>query len=106
MHICKKYILGLTLLLLFSGCTVKLTPQGKQTRQIQASYANPCKFISSEEVENGSGAMPKDDVRNAKNMMRNKVAEMGGNAYVITSRLTDIGSTFIEFEIYDCPNMR
>lgn len=72
-------------------------------REIQADWKNQCEFLGVEEVSNGSGFGVKDDIRNAKNMMRNKVAALNGNAYLINDRLTSGISTEIQFEIYNCP---
>ena len=99
----KLKTLGLiAILITISGCSVKLTPEARMVREIQPDWKNKCKFLGVEEVSNGEGMGVKDDIRNAKNMMRNKVAQRNGNAYLINDRLTNGFSTEIQFEIYKC----
>jgi hypothetical protein len=89
------------------GCnSVPLTEGAKRTRMIQPDWANSCKFITSEEITNASfGASPAVCAKRAHDSMRNRVAELGGNAYLVTYRTVGpclAGGTTISFEAYLC----
>ena len=87
--------------------SVPLTEGAKRTWLIQADWANRCKFITSEEITNASfGAAPAVCARRANDSMRNRVAELGGNAYLVSYRTVGpctAGGTTISFEAYRCP---
>ena len=98
-----KIYIAATSFFILSSCSVQLTKEARMVREIQPDWKNQCKFIGVEEVSNGVGFDVKGDIRNAKNMMRNRVAQLNGNAYLINDRLTSIMSTDIQFEVYSCP---
>jgi hypothetical protein len=103
----NKPVLLLTLSLLASCSSVPLTTEARRVREIQPDWANSCKLITTEEVNNTSfGAHPGICAQRAQDSMRNRVAELGGNAYVVTYRsvsLCLVGGTTISFEAYKCP---
>jgi len=102
-----RAIILVQILLLVSCSSVPLTPEGKRVRKIQPDWANTCRFITSEEINNASfGAHPGICAKRAHDAMRNRVAELGGNAYVITYETVSFcatGGTTVSFEVYSCP---
>ena len=76
-------------------------------RVIQGDWANACKLITTEEINDHSfGAHPGVCAKRAHDSMRNRVAELGGNAYVIAYQTVLpclYGGTTISFEAYSCP---
>ena len=93
---------------LFSCSSVQLTEQGKKVRVIQADWANQCTFLTTEEVVSDNGYSPSDCKGKAYYLMKNRVAELGGNAYIkvhetVSTCLT--GGTKVAFEVFSCPNL-
>jgi hypothetical protein len=96
-----------SILLLASCATVTLTPEAKRVRKIQPDWANTCKMIGMEEVQSKSGISPADCENKAFYMMLNRVAEVGGSAYLVTYESPHSpclsGGTTLIFEVYVCP---
>ena len=105
MRILKVILLSIAL----SSCSgIPLTEKGKIIRQIDTSWSNQCVLIGTEEITNASfGAHPGICKKRAFDDMKNRIGELGGNAYVITyvnvaPCLT--GGTTITFEAFKCPD--
>src|SRR5438270_13010605 len=101
----KTRIATVAFLLLVASCaSVTLTPQAKLVRKIQPDWANTCKMISTEEVKSANGYSPADCQKKAFYLMLNKVASVGGNAYVVTHESPTMpclmGGTTLTFEAY------
>lgn len=85
-----------------------LTEEGKKVREISPDWSNQCDFMGTKEVTNASfGANPDVCKKRAFDEMKNKVGELGGNAYLVT--YIDVspclfGGTTITFEAYRCPD--
>ena len=90
------------LLLLSAGCAAELTEQGRMVRQIQADWATKCEFLGVVEASEGGGYDISDNRRGALNTIRNRVSEIGGNAFVITD-ISGRMITFIQADAYKCP---
>mgnify|MGYP001613507666 CR=1 FL=1 len=102
----KKSLVILTCMLMNWCATVELTPEAKATREIQLDSAHKCKFITSDQVSSSAGLTPMDCAARARKIMRNRVAELGGNAYVLNSvdyRTCATGGPEFSFEVYKCP---
>ena len=93
-------IVGLTI----GGCAVPLTQEGRMVRMIQPDWKNQCKFLGTESVSFGGGWTISDDVRKTRTMMKNKVAELGGNAYLDVGTYPGAFGTTIDFEVFNCPD--
>ena len=92
---------------LLGGCSaVPITEQALQVRQIQAEAVEPCKFLGIVDV---SGGMFYSSLSEAKRDMlaklRNEIARVGGNAYVITTLVVERGVSipFAQGDAYKCP---
>ena len=73
---------------------------------IQPDWKNECTFLGVNEIRSTSGYSPADCESKSKLILLNKVAELGGNAYVITDKSVSAcltGGTRILFEAYACP---
>ena len=84
---------------------VALTQEAKKVRMIQPDWANACKMIAMEQVQSTDGLSPADCKNKAFFLMLNKVAEVGGNAYVITNQSEPMpcllmGGTTITVEVF------
>ena len=102
----KNLIVALISTVLISGCTASMTTEGSQIRQINADAASPCEFIG---VVDGSASFAwtiAGDRRNALNRVRNQVAVMGGDSYVLTQTNTSGFGTNTQADAYLCRNQR
>jgi hypothetical protein len=98
-----RLISSLVILGLVSGCSTPMTQEGSQVRQIRAEAVTPCKFISVVQGTNSTSWGVARDRANALNKVRNQVAELGGNAYVLTQTNTDEWGTNTQVDAYNCP---
>jgi len=102
-----KIIIYLFVLLLIgfmsSGCATKLTEQGRMIRQIQPDWSTSCKFLGVIDASEIDGWDIADNRRGALNSIRNQVAEMGGNAFVVSQTTTSELRTLIQADAYKCP---
>lgn len=65
-----------------------------------------CTFVARDVVQSAYGAMPQICRQRAWDTMRNRVAELGANAYVLLEESSVeclLGGTRLEFEAYRCP---
>lgn len=99
----KKLIISFFVIVSFSGCAAQLTQQGSMVRQIQPDWATNCKFLGVIEASEGAGLDYSDDMSGALNTVRNKVAERGGNAFVINQTASSVMRTKIQADAYNCP---
>jgi hypothetical protein len=85
--------------LLMCGCVAKspLTPEGRMVRQIQPDWANRGTFLGSVQVQ-------ADCEQRLLNRLRNKIAEMGGNAYVINDRSAGKWFMRLDADAYKIPD--
>jgi hypothetical protein len=106
LHVTRVAVLVLVSALVACG-SVPLTPGGQRVKSIEADQAKTCKYITSEDINDSSfGAHPGICEMRARDSMRNRVAELGGNAYVQTHIRVypcAMGGTSISFEAYRCP---
>ena len=108
----NKVIAYIFISLILAGCAsakflVPLEEGTNMVRKVQPDWKNECKFLGmyrvmSEDHLLNSG---KDNYQNARNMMLNKVVEVGGNAYLKTNEILPDAYTNaeFEFEVFKCP---
>jgi hypothetical protein len=84
------------------SCSVPLTEAGSRVRQIQPGWGE-CEFLGVVEGKFGGGTSTAEDQIGAMNTLRNKVAEVGGNAYAITQRAADDTRAVVQADAYRCP---
>jgi hypothetical protein len=93
---------------LISCSGIPLTGEGQKVREISPDWSNQCDLIGIREISNASaGASPGVCKKRALDEMKNKIGEIGGNAYVITHiRVYPclMGGTTVTFEAYSCPD--
>ena len=88
--------------LLLTACSTELTQGGKSVRQISLQSANQCQFLG---PVTGSEALGLDvamDVTSSYNKVRNAVAQMGGNSFVVSSTSTSSELTVVQADAYNC----
>jgi len=88
---------------LLSGCATKMTVEGATVRQISPDTTALCTFVAVVEASNYMGNTMGHDQQGAINEVRNQVAAMGGNAFLIMHIDTAPIGTVIQAEGYLCP---
>ena len=93
----------LILVMLLVGCAAQLTQAGRTVRQIQPDWATKCEFLGVLDASEGLSWSVPDDRRGALSKIRNQVAEIRGNAFVV-SEISSAGlGTLIQADAYKCP---
>lgn len=92
------------LVLLVAGCAAKLTPAGSLVRQVPAvaSVRAECEFLGVVDVRESQGWDLADDRRGAFNGVRNRVAEMGGDAFILLADDSGLMGAVVQAEAYNC----
>ena len=71
-------------------------------REIQPDWGTKCEFLGVIDASEGSGWDIADDRRGALNKIRNQVADLGGNAFVISLSTSNGFRTLIQADAYKC----
>jgi hypothetical protein len=102
-------LVAISSILLIVGCAnLILTQGGQMVRQMQPDFRNQCKFLGNHSVDSsGFQSMSHaQEYRNTHTKMKNRVAELGGNAYLITSEFFGGMVAVIDLEVYNCTDMQ
>ncbi len=107
----SEWTIATVFFLLLTGCTtihqIPLTAEGKFVRQILPEMISPCEFLGvvEEEGERGGGYPEGRLWREVLNKVRNTVAEMSGNSYVLLNQNTPIYNYHVitQVDAYRCP---
>ena len=83
------------------GCATPLTQQGRIVRQIQPDWSTKCEFLGVINAYEETDWDVADDRRRALNKIRNQVANMGGNAFVISQISSNGFRTLIQADAYN-----
>lgn len=86
-----------------TACAAQLTQEGRMVRQIQADWATRCEFLGVLDASEGSGWDVADDRRGALNRIRNQIAQLGGNGFVVNQSTSSGIHTLIQADAYRCP---
>lgn len=86
-----------------AGCTTELSQEATKVRRIPASIESGCQFLGPVSGAEYWGMSIADDAESALNQVRNKVAEMGGNAYVINGSSSTYEGSIYQADAYRCP---
>ena len=98
-----KYHLAATVVVLsLSGCAAQLTQQGRMVREVQPDWSTKCEFLGVIDASEGNGWDIADDRRGALNRIRNQVADLGGNAFVVNQSTSNDFRTLIQADAYKC----
>lgn len=89
-------------LLALAGCSAELTQAGKTVRQVSLQTSNSCKFLGPVTGSESMGLDVAMDVTSAYNKVRNSVAQMGGNSFVVSSSSTSSATTVVQADAYHC----
>ena len=91
-----------------ASCATPLTVDGGSVLQLssgaQASSMD-CVFLGVLEGIEGSGLDIGDDQRGALNQVRNRAADMGANAFVVSMSTSTGWRTTVQAEAYHCPTI-
>ncbi|MDB3860893.1 DUF4156 domain-containing protein [Paracoccaceae bacterium] len=98
-----RNLIIITLLLTLSGCLggVEVSSQGNMVRQISVRDSNECQHLGVVLGEEMLGWTQAGDRRSALNKVRNKTAELGGNAYVLNDVTVQFGAS-AQADAYKC----
>ena len=97
-----RYFGPLSVIIVLAGCSTELSQAGKSVRQISLQSANACQFLGPVTGSESMGLDEAMDVTSAYNKVRNAVAQMGGNAFVVSSSSTSSASTVVQADAYKC----
>lgn len=95
----------ISIVILLQACQAPLTEEGQSVRQINADAISPCRFLGVVEGSESFAWTAAGDRRNALNKVRNQVASMGGDSYVLTQTNTSEFGTNTQADAYDCSNV-
>lgn len=99
-----RKLVVLALAAALSGCAAKLTPAGARVREVVGAdrIRSSCEFLGIIDATERNGWDLADDRRGAMNQIRNRVAEMGGDAFLLVgSDVGDFGAN-AQAEAYNC----
>ncbi|WP_190285434.1 hypothetical protein [Mameliella alba] len=85
-----------------SACSTELTTQAVSVRQISLAGAENCTFLGPVSGAEFFGLTVAGDAQSALNKVRNSVAEIGGNAFVLTQTISDDAGTVSHADAYSC----
>ena len=87
-----------------TGCTVDLTMEGKGVRLISDIQKEICSSLGTVTGYSELGLLPEDNAENAMNTVRNKTAQLGGNALQVIDVSTLESSSTVIGEAFLCEN--
>ncbi len=96
----KKFI-SLVFVVFVCGCATQLSQEGSTVREIQADWATKCEFIGVLDASEALGWDVADNRRGALNKIRNDVAQLGGNAFVV-SDIYSASRAIVQADAYKC----
>lgn len=85
-----------------SACSTELTTQAVAVRQISLVGAEKCKFLGPVSGSEFFGLTVAGDAQSALNKVRNSVAGIGGNAFVLTQTISNGDGTVSHADAYLC----
>jgi len=102
MKFINRVVIGIVIVSFFSSCTARLSKEGMAVKKITIEDRSRCLFISSDYVSTVTGGFESfHAIQKNINKMKNKVAGIGGNAYIVLDRSSRLTNT-IYFDIYTC----
>jgi hypothetical protein len=90
--------------IVLNGCVTGMTTAGAMVRQITHNEVAACRFLGVVDGSSSLGNTIGDNQRGALNEVRNKVAELGGNAFLLRHGFSEVYGTAVQAEAYLCPD--
>jgi Domain of unknown function (DUF4156) len=87
---------------LTAGCSTELTSEAKMVRQVTPQMTASCKFLGPVSGTELFGMTVADDTNSALNKVRNAVAVLGGNAFVLTNSASTLDGANAQGDAYRC----
>lgn len=97
----KRYI-GMFAVFLVAGCATPLTPSGNAIVVIDRQSDYKCSFVGTVTGSSMSGWDTAQDAEGAVNRLRNRAADMGGNAVRIGNMDSGLSGTTVVGEVLKC----
>ncbi len=88
--------------LILAACSTELAPDAKLVRQISLAKADTCSFLGPVTGSESMGLDESMDVQSSFNQVRNTVAGLGGNSFVVSSTNTSFASSVVQADAYAC----
>ncbi len=85
-----------------SVACVPIDPEAQNVRQISLDSSSSCRFLGAVSGSEGMGLSTAMDAESALNQVRNGVAGIGGNAFVLNASSTTLDSSFAQADAYYC----
>jgi hypothetical protein len=85
------------------GCTAQLTRAGAEVRPVPPEQTYRCTYVGAVEGTGANGPSVADNENVATVDVRNRVAKLGGNAFVITGRSSHAWHSVVRADGYRCP---
>ena len=98
----KNIVVSLLAASMLAGCATSINPDGALVREVSPDKIPSCRFVGYVTATEAFGWDIHDDRRGALNQIRNKVAELGGNYYLLTNDSSHVVASF-EASAYRCP---
>ena len=86
------------------GCGPTLTKAGALVRDIQPEASSRCRYLGAVEGLQGNGTTSDENEAGATNDVKNRVAGLGGNAFVVRERTRSMWGVIIRADAYLCPS--
>ncbi len=87
------------------GCATGLTPAGSLVRDLSNEpvfVRTNCEFIASLDASENMGGGLSENLRSVRNKIMNRVAELGGDTFLVVDNNADGASAFMTAEAYRC----
>ena len=98
----KKLLTTLPAVVFMSACGTDLSSQGAAVRQISLQGSEGCTFVGPVTGYEAFGLSAVHNAQSALNKVRNDVAILGGNAFVLSQTISDENGTVSHADAYRC----
>jgi hypothetical protein len=98
-----RWWFAIGLALAAGGCAPGLTSAGREVRLFEGEAVSRCTRVGTVKGTGGNGPSTAENERLATIQVRNRVAQLGGNAYAITAREVTPLSTTVRADALRCP---
>lgn len=100
----KNFLTISLIIITLIGCSqiTQLTQHGRLVRTIHPDWTIKCKFLGVIDAAEYNGWTVVENKKGVLNQIRNKVADLGGDAFIISQNTSDSFGSYIQAEVYVC----
>jgi hypothetical protein len=95
-------LIAMIIALSLTACETKISAAGSQVRDMSGQDVSNCEFIQVVEASEMWGNSVAGDKRSAVNKLRNKVIDVGGNAFTVDSFDSSVLQSVVQAEALRC----